>query len=82
MNRLLSAVSVKIKLNIQSVVRSVRETCLALLSYLAKMKTPCHMNLISTYYWWSVRSYLVMGTIMLDHKIGDMLNHDLIEENL
>lgn len=34
------------------------------------------------YYWRSVRSYLVMGTIMLDHKIGDMLNNDLIEENL
>ena len=25
---------------------------------------------------------LVMGTIMLDHKIGVMLDHDLIEENL
>ena len=26
--------------------------------------------------------YIVMGTIMLDHKIGGMLDHDLIEENL
>ena len=25
---------------------------------------------------------LVMGTIMLDHKMGGMLDHDLIEENL
>ena len=25
---------------------------------------------------------IVMGTIMLDHKMGGMLNHDLIEENL
>ena len=25
---------------------------------------------------------IVMGTIMLDHKIGGMLDHDLIEENL
>ena len=28
------------------------------------------------------RSLLVMGTIMLDHKMGGMLDHDLIEENL
>ena len=27
-------------------------------------------------------SELVMGTIMLDHKMGGMLDHDLIEENL
>ena len=26
--------------------------------------------------------YVVMGTIMLDHKMGGMLDHDQIEENL
>ena len=25
---------------------------------------------------------VVIGTIMLDHKMGGMLDHDLIEENL
>ena len=25
---------------------------------------------------------VVMGTIMLNHKMGGMLDHDLIEENL
>ena len=25
---------------------------------------------------------VVMGTIILDHKIGGMLDHDLMEENL
>ena len=29
-----------------------------------------------------ISSQLVMGTIMLDHKMGGMLDHDLIEENL
>ena len=30
----------------------------------------------------SLPCMLVMGTIMLEHKIGGMLDHDLIEENL
>ena len=30
----------------------------------------------------NVGEWLVIGTIMLDHKIGGMLDHDLIEENL
>ena len=25
---------------------------------------------------------IVMGTIMIEHKMGGMLDHDLIEENL
>ena len=28
------------------------------------------------------RVQIVMGTIMLDYKMGFMFNHDLIEENL
>ena len=30
-------------------------------------------------WWWTP---LAMATIMLDHKMGGMLDHDLIEENL
>ena len=28
------------------------------------------------------RPEIVMGTMMLDHKMGGMLDHDLIEENI
>ena len=31
---------------------------------------------------WLLWYRLVMGTIMLDHKMGGMLDHDVIEENL
>ena len=41
-----------------------------------------HPEIFGTTHSTMAETCLVMGTIMLDHKRGGMLDHDLIEENL
>ena len=51
------------------------ETILIACALLTSSTYACQCGLV-------VRTYLIMGTIMLEHKMGGMLERDLIDENL